>query len=265
MKPATSSLLTLLMLVGAPLSGHASERHFTHTYESAVLSPGDLEIEPWSTVRLRRDDYLLRFDHRLELELGVTERWQTAFYVNLRAQSERRPAAGANERASSTQYRGISWEHKLKVTDAVADAFGSALYVEGTLAPADAAVELKVILDKRLPAWLVATNVVAEYEWAFVRVGRLTRELAFEATLGASYILSEHLTAGIEALAHATVERADLAHAAVFAGPVASWSHGNAWMAFTLLSQVASLDGLARPDSSAYERLSSRLLIGIHL
>jgi hypothetical protein len=70
----------------APQVGHftasANERHFTYTYETAVLPPGAREVEVWSTGRLMREQRSTRFDERVEFEVGLTERLQTALYLN---------------------------------------------------------------------------------------------------------------------------------------------------------------------------------------
>lgn len=59
-----------------------SERRFAYTYESAVLGPEQIELEPWTTARIGRGDFYRRFDERLEFEIGLTERLQTSLYLN---------------------------------------------------------------------------------------------------------------------------------------------------------------------------------------
>src|SRR5262245_34530149 len=82
----------LLSLVLVPASfaaalpaAYGNERHFTYTYESAVLPAQAKEIEVWTTPRLGRDDYYARFDQRLEFEVGLTDRLQTSLYLNWNA------------------------------------------------------------------------------------------------------------------------------------------------------------------------------------
>ena len=59
-------------LSAAPAS--ANERHFTYTYESAVLPAGQRELEFWTTWRNGRAQYYSGFDHRVEYEFGITDR-----------------------------------------------------------------------------------------------------------------------------------------------------------------------------------------------
>ena len=56
-----------------PAVAAANDRHFTYTYETAVLPPGARELEVWTTWRAGRERYYSRFDHRLELEVGVAK------------------------------------------------------------------------------------------------------------------------------------------------------------------------------------------------
>src|SRR5262245_32721798 len=70
------------VLAALTATASANDRHFTYTYETAVLAPGAREVEIWSTPRIGRTDYYTAFDERLELELGLTDRLLTAFYLN---------------------------------------------------------------------------------------------------------------------------------------------------------------------------------------
>ncbi len=60
----------------------AQDRVFTYTYQSPVLNKGQKEIEVWTTLRGGRNDYFRGIDHRLEFEIGLGKRLQTAFYLN---------------------------------------------------------------------------------------------------------------------------------------------------------------------------------------
>src|SRR5690349_12841864 len=113
----TALLLTLLL--------NAQDRVFTHTYQSNVLPLHARELEYWSTLRSGKTDYYNAIDQRFELELGLGQNWQTAFYFN--TGTEVRQGAFGFERNSST---GFSNEWKWKMSDPVADKIGSGLYGE---------------------------------------------------------------------------------------------------------------------------------------
>jgi hypothetical protein len=246
------------------VSGHAagSERHFTYTYESAVLAPGELEIEPWTTLRAGRDDYYQRYDLRLEFELGVVEALQTALYWNFTSvAADVDDGAGNTVRETVTEFAGVSNEWKLRLSDAIADPIGSALYLEGTAAPAEAEIEAKVIVDKRFGDFLVAFNAVAEYEWEFEAPGETEKKLVLAPVLGAGYFVTPQFVAGIELRAHADFAGGtDYEHTAIFAGPALAYAGGGWWTAFTLLPQIP-----ADPELESHERLEARLLLGFHV
>src|SRR5260370_20792553 len=115
----------LLWLLSVTVSSTvvADERHFTFTYESAVLPRLENEIELWVTPRAGRRDYFLGFDYRLEFERGIADRLVTALYFNFSHQT-----AGAAH--DTTTHRSFSNEWKYKVLEPVGDPVGLALYGE---------------------------------------------------------------------------------------------------------------------------------------
>src|SRR4051812_33373099 len=139
------SLLLAVPAIALPRLATANERHFTYTYESAVLPQGARELEVWTTARLGRDQYFARFDHRLEFEVGLTGRLQTSLYLNFSGETAE-TAPGV--RTSGMSYQGVSSEWKYKLLDPVADALGLALYGELLGSTDEFEFEGKVILDK---------------------------------------------------------------------------------------------------------------------
>lgn len=273
--------VTLLPSVAA-----ANERHFTYTYESATLRPGQLELEPWTTFRAGRDDFYTRLDQRLEFEAGIVDRLQTSLYWNFSSVTQDVPIRDAtgvtrDERQSEFEMESISNEWKYQLTDPVADALGLALYLEWALGTSEAEIEAKVILDKRLGNLLLAANVVGEHEWEFDTANELSRELILEADLAAGYFLSESFLVGLEVRNHTDFENADeFEHSAFFAGPVVSYSSQNWWAALTILPQLGAIKGDQTPEAPApgaqpvpvesgaltfqeHERFEVRLLAGL--
>ncbi|HIA04409.1 MAG TPA: hypothetical protein EYN66_21370, partial [Myxococcales bacterium] len=55
-------MLTLAIALMVSCLVSANERHFTYIYETATLPAGTIELEPWVTMRMFRDDYYVRFD-----------------------------------------------------------------------------------------------------------------------------------------------------------------------------------------------------------
>src|SRR5206468_7233929 len=101
-----AGLIFGVLLVATPAG--ATERRFTYTYESATLGAGEREIEPWTTLRLGRNEYYRALDNRLELEFGVTDRLMTAWYLNLSSETADVPVEGA---PPGTLSRQTGFEH----------------------------------------------------------------------------------------------------------------------------------------------------------
>lgn len=277
MSPRTLCFAALLALpLAATLVGpaSASERHFTYTYESNVLNPGDVEIEPWTTWRAGRKDYYSRFDQRLEFEFGVVPNLQMAWYWNMTAIAADQTDAttGETTRATGFEFGGVSNEWKYKLSDSFADPIGSAIYFEWTAAPAEAELEAKVILDKRMGDAIVAFNAVGEHEWEFESKDETKREIVLEADLAFGYFLAPSFVLGVEARSHTELVDGDHAATAFFAGPSVAYAQKAWWTALTIQPQLFAIRGDDESkdsddtfDLAHHERLNVRILFGMDL
>jgi len=253
--------LASLSLALSAAGAAASERHFAYTYESAVLRPGAWEIEPWTTFRLGRSDFYSRLDARLEAELGLTDRLQTALYLNMKAVN----ADTSEGRTSSSELQGISSEWKLKLSDPVADRAGVALYGELSAGPSEVELEGKLILDKRVGRFLGALNLVAEHEWNF-EAPETEREKKFELDAAGCFFLSSRLTVGLELRSHTVVPpEGEPTRSALFLGPTLSYARQGFWVAASVLPQVRALAGASdgHLDLVEHERVEVRVLFGL--
>ncbi len=242
----------------------ATDRPFTYTYGSDVLFPGLFELEPWTTFRAGRDDFYIQLDHRLEFEFGLTRQLQTAWYLNFSAVNQ----DVDNQRVSEFKWTGVSWEWKYKLLDSLADPVGLGLYFEPAVGPADASLELKLILDKRIGDFYAAFNAVAEQDWSFARRGP-QREFDLELDLGLTYFILPRLAAGIEAVNHNDFPAGSgWEHSALFLGPVVSYQAGKWWATLTVLPQLPALkknDSGSTYILDSHERINARLIFGVHL
>src|SRR5678810_823141 len=93
MRGCCAAGVTVATVLGMLGQAGATERRFTYTYESATLGAGEREIEPWTTLRLGRNEYYRAIDNRLELEVGITDRLMTAWYLNLSSAAADVPGA----------------------------------------------------------------------------------------------------------------------------------------------------------------------------
>ena len=261
------SLLSLLLLALAPLAARANERHFTYSYETAVLPPGAREIEMWTTLRAGRDaGRYVAFEHRGEFELGLTDRLQTSLYLNFSTVSQE---VVPGQLATSTRFDSVSNEWKLKLMDPVADAVGLGLYGEVALGPEEAELELKLLLDKRVGPLLLVGNLVLENELEF-ELEETEPEFAAELTLGATWFFTPGFSAGVEVRSvNAFPEGEGWRHSALYAGPVVAYAQPGWWVALSVMPQ---LPALKKPEGTSgsrildeQEKLNARLLFSFAL
>lgn len=262
----------LLSLSLALLSGAAAakERSFAYTRESSVLSAGQSELEPWTTFRVGRVRYYSALDARLALEHGIAPHLQLALSWNLQTRTQdvvEDELTGELARVSSSELDSASLELAYQLTDATADALGSALNLETTLGPRHSRLEAKVVLDRSVGPWLVAGNLGATYELEPVRGddgSQLETALVLEPRLGASYALPGGFRVGLELRAPLTVA-GDAESATLFGGPALGWADRSFWalvgvepqlLAFTSASPGSHL------DLEQHERLEVRMLAG---
>ena len=252
------------VLVSVTGVADATERRFTYAYGSGVLMPGAVEFEPWTTARIGHDGFYDRFDERLELEVGLTERLQSSWYLNFEAVAE--DVKGVRE--TSFAFHGVSWEWKLKLLDPVADPVGLALYWELSGGPSESELEAKLILDKRVGRFLAVFNLVGEYELEYGEPGPLGHDFVVDGDLGAGFFLTPALFAGLEVVNHNHFSAAEgFEHSVLFAGPTVSWAEPTWWAALTILPQLGAFHGATSGIFSLeeHERIEARLLIGIRL
>jgi hypothetical protein len=244
----------------------ASEHRFAFTYESSVLNPGAVEIEPWTTVELGRDAFYDRVEERLEIELGLGAGVQTSVYLNFSGVTE----DIGTKRFSSSGFDGVSWETKWKLLDPVADAVGLALYVEPSFGPAGAELEGKVILDKRFGDFLVAGNVVLEHEIGFDEAD-VHHETELVLTSGFAYFVQPTLSVGLEVTDTNVIayDAPGLAYesSVLFAGPAVSWSTQRFWVVAAVMPQIGAPLGptSGQQNYEDFARLQARVALGVSL
>jgi hypothetical protein len=276
MNPMTRSLsraagaLTLFCALSAvSASAQATDRRFGFSYESGVLAPGEVEFEPWTTVRVGREHHYAAFEQRLEFELGLAPNLQTALYWNFAATSESvlDETTGSRTRVSSTRFESLSSEWKYKLSDALADPVGFALYFEGSYGPEEAELEGKLILDKQAHNLLFAANLIGEQEWEF-QADKTESEQKFSLTLGAGYFLTPSVVLGLEAISSTTlVEGGEVETSTLHVGPSLAYATDRYWLVLSAAPQVLALKAESGDslDLDHDEHLWARALLGFHL
>jgi hypothetical protein len=267
-------ILTVVALFSAAIAAdaHASQRRFTYTQESGVIARGQVELEPQTTLLTGKEDYYTSLEQRIEFEIGLTSRLQTAFYLNMHATTE----MADSSLGTDTGFDGISNEWKLKLRDPVADPFGLGLYLELSAASNEVEVESKVIVDKRAGNWLTAFNATVEPEWEFIPKDgsndvESNLELKYEFNLAGTYFVKPSTSVGIEVRNHNLhISSEDYQHSVLFAGPVVSYASEAWWATLTVMPQIAKLKG-SEVDAghslvtSELTKLEVRMIFGVDL
>jgi len=260
-------ILAAIGTCGGARTATAAERHFGFSYESSTLRPGQAELQPWSTLRLGRADYYNRLDARLGFELGVLKNLQASLFWNVSGITKdvRLPGAAIKSRLSDTELDSLSVQLKYKLTDPVADALGSALFVEGSTGPMQASFEGRLILDEQLGSFLFDANLVGGLieHWEL----RSTTVGAFGATLAAGYFVTPSLVTSLEVRNEngfsGTFERSVL-----YLGPSVSIVSTRYWLTLAVQPQLVAFKGATAGhdlDLSQNEYLQTRLMLGLSL
>jgi hypothetical protein len=263
-------LLLILMMIGFGRA-FAQDRVFTYTYQSLVLNKGQKEIEVWTTLRGGREDYFRGTDHRLEFEIGLGKKLQTAFYLNYGYSKEIETTNEIQTVNSSNTY-SFSNEWKYKLSDPVANALGSALYFEYGIGPDETELEGKVILDKQVGRTLHAFNLVGEYEFEKEfesegggLVAETEREVYFELDYAFSLQLKDGFALGLEARNQNQFSTSNELESSVLSiGPCFSYYTDGFWLNLTMMPQLANLKG-GGLELTEHEKLQIRLAFSFAL
>jgi hypothetical protein len=244
---------------------YSQDRVFTYTYQSNVLNAGQKELEVWTTMKSGREHYYKSFKNRIEFEIGLGKKLQTAFYLN----NEYKKGIGEEngiEYVFANNEQSFSNEWKLKLSDPVANRIGSALYFEYTLAPSETELEGKLIFDKQSDKLIQAFNIVGEFEFEkeFESEGdeieiENEKEIVLELNYGISYKISKNLFLGIELVNQNEIVESEVEHSILLAGAGVSYFTNGFWLNFSVLPQITDFT-MNKMDLESHEQIQGRLI-----
>ncbi len=249
MKFSSSNLtwvaLSLLLL---PLGARADRRAYGETYEAVTAPKGELDIETWHTYvgdgELLNGPASKGYRGMLELEYGITSRWDVALYNLL----DIVPDPGV------TGYAGFKIETRFRLVPAGEWFVDPVLYLEyQRLFRGDAQHkwEVKLILGKDMGPWNVSTNLAFEVERAIG--AKYTPEVEYD--LGISReILGPTLKLGVEVFGKAEKPADEDVKIFVWAGPAVSWATSLPGFMRGLWITVAGGRGLTNSSQAFYGR-----------
>lgn len=235
----------------AATAADADNRKFTFVYEATTMPVGEAEYEQWVTWKTDKesDPDFDRLDFRHELEFGVTDHLQLAFYL-----ADWRYQDGASVDNDRAVYRDSAVEVIYNLTNPVEDLLGVALY--GEFAGGDELLKLegKLILQKDIGPWTFAYNAIIEAEWEGQDYQEDNGE--FAQTFGISYSFSPELSAGFELLHEIEIEDWDESQDDVlYLGPNLAYRAKGWWATVTPLFLAT--------DSDNEAKYQTRLIFGI--
>lgn len=297
------ALTVLVAAVGWARAARADEPLFGYIYTTDLQPRGTFELEQWMTAALQKSqgDYKA-FKLREEVEYGVTDDFQLAFYVNwFHVTAKRDGVEGTTSgplvpedvdplrRYTATKFDSVSFESIYRLLSPYKDPLGLALYFEPSIGPNIRELEGKIIvqknfLDDRL-VW--AANLIFAAEWERATGDptldpedpgsrrRWEKAIEVELATGLSYRFAPGLFAGIEFRNHNEFAGHSLAHpehSAFFLGPNLHYASGPFWATLTVLPQLP-IAAVYTPDQRAvrvggrmygaeHEKLEVRLRAG---
>ena len=219
-----NSVMLAAALLAVPAVSRADRRYYGETYNAATAPPGSLDVELWGTwyePPKATPGAPGSWRYQLELETGITERWDIAAYGVVRQ------VAGADP-----EFEAVKLESRYALAAPGSWFVDPVIYVElqkTFLDDKPFSVEEKLILAKDLGRLNVSLNGAAEQE---VAGGDVEPEDSW--ALGSSWELVPAFRLGAEIFG----DRAKVASAAggeqwqsqAWAGPAVSLAYGRSWL-----------------------------------
>ena len=226
----------------------ASGPDFGYVYTTDIEEPGETEVTLWATDRRGKGGgHYDAQDYRLEVEHGISERFQVSGYINLASHHIRDVGGEFDAVHRNFGFQGLSAEFKYQILDPTHDRFGLAVYAEpgwsriskvkGEKAR-ELELELKAIAQKNFAhdrlVW--AANLTLEPEWERERGDVLEgerkteRELGLQVATGLTYEPAPKWWFGVEGRYHSVYP--NFTHGlhrenyAVYAGPSLHYDAG---------------------------------------
>jgi len=271
-------LFIICVLFATITLSRAQDRIFAYTYQTNVLNKGDFDLEFQNTLATGKvGDYSpyvfgQHLDQRLEFEVGLGKKVQTAFYIN----SELFNYADTSSSDLSQELKiSFSNEWKWKLSDPVANKIGFALYEELEFGGNNIESETKLIFDKRWQKDLLAFNIIGIYEIEKeierdennITSAKWEHSSPLELNIGYIHFIKPETGVGLEVKLNNDIAEEDgWTNAVLFIGPAAHISIDKFFMNLSVLPQIANLHKTdAAPgnrDLNNYEAVEVRLLVG---
>ena len=166
----------------------ADDRPFAMAYTTDLETQGEREIEQeitWSSGHAR--EAFQEIESRTEFEYGITDDFQSSFYLNY-DWSRARPHSPLGP-AKTSSLPGVSGEFVYRLMNVYFDPIGLALYVEPSIGNGTRSFEVKALLQKNFlnDRLRFALNINAEDNWDKNGLGQYDQTSALEFFSGVAY------------------------------------------------------------------------------
>lgn len=252
-----------------PAAARANPRPLPFSYPYQTLARGRLEIEQYADlVPMRVVDerdagsasvLSLRSELQTELEFGITDRLEFAWYFVLRQ--------GATAQTPFLRFQGVKQRLRLRLAEEGQWPVDVGLYLEAGQFHDEIELEEKLLLSRRFGPVQAVVNLWVEQEYYFQEE---QTKFVFHPTAGASYEISPRLMVGAEYWVQGRFDRRDPGEEMEpggtrhYAGPTLLMQSGEYFLsigAYTRLDRLASAIEVDDP----FGRFWLRTLIGIGL
>jgi hypothetical protein len=222
----TRTIMTLAaaVLLAVPTASRADRRYYGETYNAVTAPKGALDVELWTTYYeppAESSGAPSLWRHQLELETGITDRWDVAVYGVAR-QLER----------SDLEFEAVKLETRYALAAPGTWFVDPVLYFEVKKTFVDEeplAIEEKIILGKDVGRLNLSLNVASEQEFEDGAT-----EVEWEYAFGSSWEIVPALRLGAEIFGSVAEEEVapgvEETESLAGAGPAASIAFGRAWL-----------------------------------
>jgi hypothetical protein len=243
MKRVAVALISMLHLSTA----HADRRAYGTTYEAVTAPRGELDVETWSTYteagELDGGPASRGVREMVELEYGITDRWDAALYNRLDIVSG----------DTKSGYAGFKIETRYRPTDRGEWVVDPVFYLELQqlfIGDAKQKLEAKLIVAKDFGPVNTAVNIAVEEE----RLEDKTWNTEIEYAAGVSYAFSPAWIVGAETFGKAEKEMDEIENR-TWVGPAVSWAGGGSGALRGVWVTLAGGAGLTEGADAYYARL----------
>jgi hypothetical protein len=268
----------------------ADEPLFGYSYTTDLLPQGKWEIEQWATERIQKAHGIFHlFQGRTEIEYGVTDRFQLAFYANYAStyangqtvdgttsppETFAGPLFDPSAPFKASKFVGFSVEGIYRVLSPYTDPIGFALYFEPTIGAGIREFETKLIfqknfLDDRL---VLAFNITLDQELRLLQGDPAAdpasddfrthwdKETDLNFSFGASYRFMSNWSLGFEFINEREFagfefwNSKNATNNAYYAGPNVHYAGKNFFATLTVLEQLPWGADYTNPPSNVMYR-----------